>query len=297
MPVRALQLDRPGGIDALTLREVPPPTGKVGQVLVRTVASTINPLDRKLRNRPSITFPRTLGADIAGVVVSSDIAEYLPGDRVIALTWPEEDAGGAWCDLVALDSEQVAHAPATVSLGEAATVPLAGLTALQVWDAVDLPPGARVLVTGAAGGIGGFVVQLAAHAGMKVDGLVSRPSHVEATARLGADLVVADPAELPEHAYAAIVDPIGLPARGVDVGRFVAGGGQYVAVGSDESKIPGGQEVTVDDDPAGLRRLVELVDAGVLELRIAGHYGLSDFAAAHTLFESGGLFGKVVLHF
>src|SRR4051812_20198351 len=103
MTVRALQLDRPGGIDALALRDVSPPAARPGQVLVRTVASTINPHDRKMRNKPIRAFPVTLGADIAGVVVASDIADYLPGDRVIALAWPGEDGGGAWCDLAALD--------------------------------------------------------------------------------------------------------------------------------------------------------------------------------------------------
>ena len=132
---------------------------------------------------------------------------------------------------------------------------------------------------------------------MKVDGLVSRPTHIEPTASLGAERVAADPDELPAHAYAAIVDPIKSPAKGIDVRRLIADGGQYVAVGSDESKIPGSQAVTVDDDPAGLRRLAELVDAGALELRIAAHYGVTDFAAAHAFFESGGLLGKVVLHF
>ena len=296
MSVRALQLDRSGGIDALTLREVPAPTPKPGQILVRTVASTINPLDRKTRRKPHVPFPITLGCDVGGVVVESDAADFRPGDRVIALTFPLDHGVGAWSDLVALDPQQIAHAPATVSLSDAATIPLAGLTGLQAWDVVDLPPGERVLVTGAAGAIGGYVVQLASHAGMKVDGLVSRSSHVRPVNGLGAGFVTSDPGELPPHAYAAIVDPIGAPAKGVDVREFVAEGGQYVAVGSDESQIPGGREVSVDDDPAGLARLVTLVDDGALELRVAAHYGLHEFRAAHEYFESGGLFGKVVLH-
>jgi NADPH:quinone reductase-like Zn-dependent oxidoreductase len=199
--------------------------------------------------------------------------------------------------LVALGAAQVAPAPATVALAEAATLPLAGLTALQTWDAVRLSPGDRVLVIGAAGGIGGFLVQLAVHAGMKVDALVSRPAHVEPTARLGAGLVAADPGGLPAHGYAAILDPIAAPTMGIDVRRLLAEGGQYVAVGSDESGIAGGQEVSVDDDPAGLRRLAELADAGAITPRIAAHYGLAEFAAAHARFEAGGQFGKVVLHF
>jgi NADPH:quinone reductase-like Zn-dependent oxidoreductase len=296
MTVRAVQLDRPGGIDALSLREVAAPVIEPGQILVRTVASTVNPLDRKTRNKPNLTFPLTLGSDVAGIVVESELPGYRIGDRVIALTFPTDNGIGAWCDLVPLDAAQVAPAPSSVSLAEAATIPLSGLTALQTWNAVRSSPGERVLVTGAAGGIGGFLVQLAVHAGMKVDGLVSRQAHVEPTAALGAGLVTADPEDLPAHSYAAIVDPIALPTKGVDVGRLIAEGGQYVAVGRDASGVPGGQEVSVDDDPAGLRRLAELVDEGVLDLRIAAHYGLSEYAAAYALFESGGLFGKVVLH-
>jgi NADPH:quinone reductase-like Zn-dependent oxidoreductase len=296
MAVRALQLDRPGGLDALTLREVPAPSPKPGQLLVRTVASTINPLDRKTRTKAHLRFPVTLGSDVAGVVVESDAADFRPGDRVIALTFPTDDGVGAWSDLVALGPEQVAHAPTTASLTEAATIPLAGLTALQAWTAVDVSPGERVLVTGAAGAIGGFLVQLASDAGMKVDGLVSRRSHVDSVKRLGAGFVTADPGDLPAHAYGAIVDPIVMPSKGADLREFAADGGQYVAVGSDESQIPGGREIDVDDDPVGLSRLVELVDGGALELRVAAHYSLRDFRAAHEFFESGGVLGKVVLH-
>src|SRR4051812_23426251 len=90
-----LQLDRPGGIEALTLREVPPPAAGPGQVLVRTVASTINPLDRKTRGKPDLPFPLTLGSDLAGIVVTSDIPGYRPGDRVIGLTFPKDDGIGA----------------------------------------------------------------------------------------------------------------------------------------------------------------------------------------------------------
>ena len=296
MAVRALQLDRPGGLDALTLRDVPAPLPRPGQVLVRTVASTINPLDLKMRAKPHPAFPITLGCDVAGIVVESDAPEYRPGDRVIAASGLHDDWVGAWTDSLALDPDQLAHAPTRVALSDAATIPLAGLTALQAWNTVGLSAGDRVLVTGAAGGIGGFVVQLAVNAGMQVDGLVSRPSQVEAVNALGARLVTNDPTALPAHAYAAVVDPIAIPLKGVDVREFVADGGQYTAVGRDESKIPGGREISVEDDPAGLSHLAKLVDDGALRLRVAAHYGLHEFHAAHEHFQAGGLLGKVVLH-
>jgi NADPH:quinone reductase-like Zn-dependent oxidoreductase len=284
-----------GGVEVLTLREVPAPVVNPGQILVRTVASTINPLDIKMRGK-DLPFPVTFGSDVAGIVVESDVADYRPGDRVMGLVSPK-DGVGAWSDLVPLDQVEIAHAPASVSLAEAATIPLAGLTALQTWDALTLSPGARVLVLGAAGGIGGFAVQFAVQAGMKVDALVSGASQVDSARSLGAGLVTDDPGALPVHAYDAVFDPIVAPLRGIDVREFVAADAQYVAVGRDESKVPGGMEVTVDDDPAGLRRIAELVDAGSVALRIAGHYPVQQFRAAHAQFEAGGLSGKVVLHF
>ncbi len=295
MAVRALQADGNGGIEVLTLRDVPAPEATSGQILVRTVSSTINPLDIKMRGK-NVPFPVTLGCDVAGIVVESEAADYRPGDRVIGLTYPD-DGAGAWTDLVALSPVQVAHAPASVSLAEAATIPLAGLTALQTWDALTLSPGARVLVLGAAGGIGGFAVQLAVHAGMNVDALVACAEQIDSVLSLGADLVTDNHAALPGHAYDAVFDPIVAPRLGIDVREFVTPDAQYVAVGSDESQIPGGQEVSVDDDPDGLRRLAELVDSGAVKARIAGHYPVQQFRAAHQRFEAGGLSGRVVLHF
>src|SRR5262245_39705640 len=133
MTTRALQLDRPGDVDGLVLREVAAPVARSGQVLVRTVASTINPLDIKMRRKSGYEYPITLGCDLAGIVVSSDVAAYQPGDPVIAVSALHDDWVGAWTDLVALDADQLAPAPASVSLSEAATIPLAGLTALHAW--------------------------------------------------------------------------------------------------------------------------------------------------------------------
>jgi len=294
--VRALQADGAGGLDVLTLRNVPAPAAKPGQVLVRTVASTINPHDIKMRARPHLTFPITLGSDVAGVVVESDAPDYRPGDRVIAMTLDLEEGFGAWTDLIALNPDQLGHAPERVALTDAATIPLAGLAGLQLWRALALSPGDRVLVTGAAGAIGGFVVQLAVHAGMRVDGLVSRPNVIDSVKSLGAGFVTDDPDALPAHAYTAIVDPIRVPSGGVDVRKLVTDGGHYVAVGRNESGIPAGQAVNVDDDPAGLSHLVTLVDDGALTLRVAAHYGLHEFYDAHERFLGGGLSGKVVLH-
>jgi NADPH:quinone reductase-like Zn-dependent oxidoreductase len=297
MNPRAVQADRTGGIDVLTLRLVPPPTAGAGQVLIRTVASTINPVDRKMRANESLKFPLTLGWDISGVVIESNVPDYKPGERVIAMTNPMATGVGAWTDLVALDAGQVTHAPVGVSLGEAATIPLAGLTGLQAWNTLVLSPGKRVLVTGAAGAIGGFVVQLAVSAGVHVDGLVSRPGHVSPVRNLGARFVTEDPAGLPPRSYDAVIDTIALSSRGVDVRQLVSRNGQYVTTGQDESKLPGGHSIRVRHDPEGLGHLVKLVDDGTLRLRVAAHHRLHKIHDAHKQVEAGGLLGKVVVDF
>ncbi|NIK61410.1 NADP-dependent oxidoreductase [Kribbella shirazensis] len=297
MMIRVVQADRKGGIEVLSLRELPAPTIGAGDLLVRTIASTINPVDRNIRLR-DLNFPLTFGWDIAGVVVESNVLDFSPGDRVIAMTNPMPKGVGAWADLVALDAGTVAHAPSTASLAEAATIPLAGLTALQAWNMLTLSAGDRVLVTGAAGAIGGFAVQLAVHAGVHVDGLVSRPGHVNAARSLGAGFVTKDPKALPLNTYDAILDSIRLPAMSiVDVRELVKENGQYVVTGKDESNIPGGHAIQVTADRDGLQQLVKMVDAGALQLRIAAHYPLSQIHDAHQHFEAGGVLGKIVIDF
>lgn len=297
MNPRAVQADRMGGIDVLTVREVAAPTPGASEVLVRTVASSVNPIDSKLRTNANLTFPLTLGWDIAGIVVESNAAEYRPGDRVIAMNKLLDSGFGAWADLVALDAATLAPAPVSVSLSEAATIPLAGLTALRLWNTPVLSAGDRVLVTGAAGAIGGFVVQFAANAGIQADGLVSRPDHVNVVKSLGAGFVTTDPAVLPRKAYIAVVDTINLPSKGVDVRDLVTEEGQYVATGPADAQVPRSHSVHVAHDPEGLRLLVKMVDDGTLALRVAAHYGLHEIQDAQAHAEAGGLNGKVVLHF
>ena len=155
LTVRAIQIDRFGGPTVLEVREVPNPVPAAGELLVRTTASSINPVDVKTRSRVYETgippLPMMLGWDLAGMVADRGTTVLRPGQRVIAMS-PQLAAGaGTWADLVAFPAGLVAPAPATVSLGEAATLPLAGLTAWQALDWLRLGVGDRLLVTGGAG--------------------------------------------------------------------------------------------------------------------------------------------------
>jgi len=131
---------------------------------------------------------------------------------------------------------------------------------------MKLQPTSRVLVAGAAGAVGALFVQLAAHAGATVDGLVSRPGHVEPVRKLGAALVTHDPAHLPRGTYRAVFDTAGLQRAGVEAGPLLGAGGRYVSI---------------TDDP-----LPNIPEARGVQVR-----------EAHRRFEAGGLLGKVVLVF
>src|SRR3954469_22129695 len=160
--MRAVQIDRHGDIDVLQLREVATPEPGPGEVLVRTIASSINPVDWKTRawdRGPA--FPMTLGWDLAGVVVESTVPALRTGDRVVAMSGQLSSGRGTWAEVVALPAGIVTTAPRTVSLAEAATLPLTSLTAAQALARLQLTPESRVLVTGAAGGVGGSFIRQA----------------------------------------------------------------------------------------------------------------------------------------
>jgi len=129
--MRAVQIDVHGGPEVLTVREVADPAPGAGEVLVRTVASSLNPVDWKTRAWDvGPALPATLGWDLAGIVVASDSARFAVGDRVIAMSAQLATGLGTWAELVRLPERLLAHAPATLTLPrlvrelDAAGVPL-----------------------------------------------------------------------------------------------------------------------------------------------------------------------------
>ncbi|MEU6094332.1 NADP-dependent oxidoreductase [Streptomyces sp. NPDC047079] len=292
--MRAVQIDAHGGPELLTVREIPDPKPGPGEVLVRTVASSLNPVDWKTRAWDvGPAFPMTLGWDLAGIVVESSSAEFAVGDRVIAMSAQVATGRGTWAELVSLPEHLLTRAPAALALAEAATLPLAGTTALQALAKLGLKSRSRLLVTGAAGAVGGLAVQIARQVGVTVDGLVSRPEHAPQVRELGAESVVHRVADLPGGTYDAVLD-----TAGVDVSAALADAALYVSI-SDEPlpAVPGAAKSYVQENKKDLAELVELVDAGRLRVRVAEHYPVTAVRAAHESFEAGGLAGKVVLLF
>jgi NADPH:quinone reductase-like Zn-dependent oxidoreductase len=300
MSLRAVQIDRFGGPEVLEIRRAERPVLRDGDVLVRSVGSSINPIDSKLRTIDrNLGFPLTLGWDLAGVAVESRDPTFRRGDQVIGMSLVLKTRIGTWADLVAMPAADLAPAPVSIALTESASLPLAGLTALQAWQRLDVPTGGRLLVVGAAGAIGAFAVQLAVDDGITVDGIVSRREHIAEPRTFGAESVTTDQAELPSGAYDAIIDTVGLPRSDVDVERLLIASGTYITSAS-HADLPdrtSAGRVLVQRDPDGLRTIARLVDSGVLRPRIAARYPLSEIRAAHQHAERGGLLGKVVITF
>ncbi|MFC4907884.1 NADP-dependent oxidoreductase [Actinomadura gamaensis] len=291
--VRAVQIDRHGGPEVLEVRHVAAPRLGPGEVLVRTAASSLNPVDWKTREWQIGDLPATLGWDLAGTVAVSDDVRFRPGDRVIAMSAQMATKRGTWADLVALPGDLLAPAPISVRFTEAATLPLAGLTALQALEKAQANADDRILIIGAVGGVGGLAVQLARRTGARVDGLVSRPEHLNAARELGVETAASDPSTLPDASYQAV-----LHTGGPHVTRVLAPGGRYVSITDDPlPSIPEASTSYVEQSGEQLAELAGLVDRGDLRLRVAATYPVEDVRKAHEIFESGGHLGKIVITF
>ena len=185
------------GLEHLQLRESAIPALEDHQILVRVRASSINPAEwyrvhgplmLRVLGRDGLRAPKTthIGADLAGVVeaIGRDVKEFAPGDEVFGTGL------GAWREYAVAREPRLVRKPANVSWEEAAGVPIAATTALQALrDHGKVQPGQKVLINGAAGGVGTYAVQLAKWLGAEVTA-VCRTEKVEQTRELGADRVV-----------------------------------------------------------------------------------------------------------
>ncbi|MEU9853547.1 NADP-dependent oxidoreductase [Streptomyces sp. NPDC047974] len=301
--MRAIQIDRFGTPDVLGISEVPEPERGPGEVLIRTIATSINPVDDKTREgaigEGTPPLPMTLGWDLAGVVIEGGSTGLRVGERVIAMSHQLTAGRGTWADVVALPAQAVAAAPGSVSLAEAATLPLPGLTAIQTLDWLAVEAGERLLITGAGGAVGGLALQIARARGVEVDVLVSRDAHIAFARDHGAGLVTTDRDALRDRHYDAVFDTFG-----AFVTEAVTDGGRYASIATQAGPVPDmssrGVRSTVHqvrEDGAGLNELAKLVDDGALRLRTDSSFGLHEIRAAHSRFLRGGLTGKITVVF
>lgn len=183
------------GKDTLRAADLPDPKVGSNEVLVRVSAASINPLDKMVRNgefKQLIKYKRpfVLGHDVAGVVVGvgAQVTDFTVGDEVFAR--PRDLSIGTFAELISIHHEDVALKPTTLSLEEAAAVPLVALAAWQILvERARVKPGQKVLIHAGAGGLGSTVIQLAKHLGATVATTTDTKTE-ELVRSLGADVVV-----------------------------------------------------------------------------------------------------------
>lgn len=309
--MRAITYDRFGGSDVLTLTDLPTPKVGPDSVLVRVRASSVNPVDWKVREGylaevMDTVFPVVPGWDVAGVVeqVGLDTPEFQVGDEVFGYVRKDvvggEVAGGTLAEFVAAPVRTLAHKPAGWSFEEAAATPLAGLTAFQTIRRAGLQSGHTALVHAAAGGVGSFAVQIARSLGARVIGTASEANH-EYLRTLGAEPVTYGEGlidrvrALAPAGVDVILDYVGGDALDT-VPDLLRDGGTVASITDARARDEfGGQYVWVRPDAADLAELARLGEAGELKAEIAEVFDLGDAAGAHERSQSGHVRGKVVV--
>lgn len=300
--MKAVVLHEYGGPEKLKYEDMPDPVVGAGQVLVRVAASSVNPIDYKLRGGAlqgyfPLQMPTVLGRDISGVVreVGSGVSGFEPGDKVLAL------GNAAYAELALVKPEEMARVPDGLDVVEAAAVPLVTLTGEQLISlGTGIQPGQTVLVAGALGGVGRSAVWTAKKAGAKVIAGV-RKSQIKKASELGADQVIAldDKDELEKLGFIdAVADTVGGATAETLLGKVKQGGNfaSVLGIPANAKMHPTAKVVAIRTQPdaAKLRTLAEDVAAGRLVIPIDRMVPLEEAGAAQAAAEKGGI-GKVLL--
>ena len=313
--MRAIAINEFGGRDKLQLMNLPVPEYSPTEILLRVKAAGVNPVDWKIREGylkdlfPH-EFPVILGWDAAGVVeeAGQEVTRFKQGDEVFAYCRKPIVHGGSYADYIVLQEEHAALKPKNTSFEQAASIPLAALTAYQaLFDAAKLSSEETVLIHAAAGGVGGFAVQLAKDRGAVVLGTASARNE-EYVRDLGARHVI-------DHTQVDFVQVVRSQfSDGVDVVFDCVGG--EVLEKSVEIVKPGGRLISIVDDPTGMARndvhkefvfvapnstqltaLARMVEQERLETHLSEilPFGLEEAKKVHKLSESRHTRGKMVL--
>jgi NADPH:quinone reductase-like Zn-dependent oxidoreductase len=301
---KAVRYDNYGGVDVLNVLDVPRPVPGPGQVLVQVKAAGINPGEAKIRDglmaeRFPSTFPSGQGSDLAGIIAETGpgVTGFAAGDEVIGYT----DNRASQAEFVVVEAGNLTAKPAGVPWPAAGALFVVGATAYAAVRAVAPVKGDVLAVSGAAGGVGSIVVQLARRAGATVIGLAS-PVHHEWLAAHGV---------IPVSYGDGVADRIRQAAAKVDAFIDTVGGG-YVRLALDLGVAPGRIDtiadfaaiaqygVKGDGNSAGasaavLAELAALIADGQLEVPIAATFPLAEVRDAYRLLAQGHVQGKIVL--
>lgn len=318
--MKAIGLNEFGGPEVLQPIELLDPTPGRGELLVRVRAAAVSPTDtlrragiraRDMQPMPELAeqgFPLVPGMEFAGILdeIGPDTETPLAvGDHVMGTIFPY-GTSGAYSELIVVPAESVVRTPKGVDDVAASTLPMNGLTAMATLELLDLRPGQVLGVTGAAGTYGGYVVQLAKVAGLRVIADASDKDRDLVTS-LGADIVVERGDDVADRFLEQVPGGLDGLADGAvlneKVVRAVRTGGNFVTVRHYESEPLDGVRVHAVmvrhnlRDTDKLDQLRQLVEEEKLTLRVADTYPASDAAEAHRRLQTGGTRGRLVLTF
>jgi len=299
--MKAVQLHGYGGVSQLRYEEVPTPTPGPQEVLVKVAATSVNPIDWKIRRGDlkevmPLQFPVILGRDVAGEVVETGakVSQWKPGQKVMGLV------NRSYAEFVSAAADAFAPIPEGLDMEQAAALPLVTTTGAQLIQHVQPKRGDTVLVTGALGSVGRTAVYVARQLGARVIAGVRAKQQQEAES-LGADQIVAidDDREIESLPQLdAIADTVGHDVIGRLIPKLKRGGVLGSVLGKPQAAE--GKDIRVETfmaqpDPARLRQLAEAVQGGAFNIPVARTFKLSEAAEAQTLSEQGGVDGKIVL--
>ncbi|NEB75369.1 NAD(P)-dependent alcohol dehydrogenase [Streptomyces sp. SID14478] len=313
--MRAAMHDRFGGPEVLYVREVPRPVPGPGEVLVRVRAISVNGGELaaragRVRLVTGRKFPQRTGLDFAGEVaaLASPTPDLAVGDRVWGIM-PRTAGFGAAAEYVVVRPRQLARYPASLDPTAAAALPVGTTAITALRDKARLRPGERLLVRGAAGGVGNVVVQLGKARGAHVTGL-ARADNLDLVRGLGADEVLdyrtTSTSDLGR--YDVVVDTVGadLPAYR----RLLTPAGRMVTIAFDLDRVAASLGYILGSTVLGGRRvrffsgnpktalftdLASYVDKGMVRPVVDTVFPLAEIGAAHAALEAGGVRGKYVV--
>jgi NADPH:quinone reductase-like Zn-dependent oxidoreductase len=300
--MKAVVIHAYGGPEVLKYEDYPDAVAGPGYVLVRVAATSINPIDLKIRSGAvkeffPVAFPGILGLDLSGTVeaVGSGVETFAPGDKVFA------HAPQAYASFCVVKASELARIPTGMDPGDAAALPTVTMTGAQLAElALDGQPGRTVLVTGAVGNVGRSAVFAAKDQGaFVIAGVLGR--QFDAAKAVGADRIIV----LDDEKSVASLDPLDAVASTVSgpvadqlVGKIKAGGIFASVVGppGNANTYPAVRVATmqVKAVPATLLRMAQAVKAGKLVIPVGQRFALADASKAHLAAEKGAS-GKLLL--
>ena len=302
--MKAVILKEKGSFDKVAVEDIEKPDIADDELLVRIHAAGVNPVDWKTVFHAYFSIPTIIGSDIAGVVeeTGSQVKNFKRGDEIIgSLEWQKQ---GAFAEYVATKEQYISLKPKSLSLTDAAGIPLAALTAWQgIFDHGKMKGGQKIVIHAASGGVGLFALQLAKWKGAYVIA-TSSERNIDFLLSLGADEVLDyTKYKLTDKVKNAdlVLDSIVTPEVQLESFKALKPGGYYVALTASirEELVKDFNIYTkrflFHSDPIQLKQITELIESGIVKVFIETSFPLTEARQALEYVHRGRTRGKVVL--